>query len=111
MTKVTLRSKPISGNRLTLYLDYYPPITHPTTGKLTRREFLKLFLHSEVENEEQMYVNGDGKTHRRIVPVLDRNKNEKKKRLTDLEKQHNRATNELAETIRAQRQLSVQKGN
>jgi len=45
MIKVTLRSKPISGNRLTLYLDYYPPIPHPVTGKATRREFLKLFVY------------------------------------------------------------------
>jgi hypothetical protein len=75
MTKVTLRNKPISGNRQTLYLDYYPPIAHPVTGKLTRREFLKLFVHSDVEQDEELYVNGEGKTQRRIVPVFDRNKN------------------------------------
>lgn len=111
MTKVTLRNKPISGNRLTLYLDYYPPIPHPQTGKATRREFLKLFLYSDTELEEQMYVNSEGKTQRRIAPVLDKHLKEKKRRITEIEKQHNKATYELAEAIRAQRQLSVQKGN
>jgi integrase len=41
MTLVTLRNKPLSDNRRRLYLDYYPPIPHPETGKLTRREILK----------------------------------------------------------------------
>jgi len=41
--KVTLRNKPISKGRKSLYLDFYPPIPHPKTGKLTRREFLGLY--------------------------------------------------------------------
>lgn len=44
MTKVSLRRKPISRGRHTLYLDYYPPVPHPDTGKLTRREFLSLYI-------------------------------------------------------------------
>lgn len=47
MTKVTLRQKPISKGRQTLYLDYYPPIPNPETGKLTRREFLSLFVYEK----------------------------------------------------------------
>lgn len=43
-TKVKLRQKPISGNRLSLYLDFYPPIPDPKTGEPTRREFLKLHI-------------------------------------------------------------------
>ena len=45
MTKVKLRRKPISQGRQTLYLDFYPPIPHPDTGKLTRREFLSLYVY------------------------------------------------------------------
>lgn len=41
-TKVFLREKKLSGNRRSLYLDFYPPIIHPETGKPTRREFLRL---------------------------------------------------------------------
>jgi integrase len=43
-TKVTLREKSISGNRLSLYLDFYPPITDPETGKPTRRQFLGMYI-------------------------------------------------------------------
>jgi integrase len=43
-TKVTLRQKPISKGRQSLYLDFYPAIPHPDTGKPTRREFLGLYF-------------------------------------------------------------------
>lgn len=44
MIKVHLRKKPISDGRTSLYLDYYPAISHPDTGKPTRREFLGLYV-------------------------------------------------------------------
>ena len=43
-TKVKLRQKKISPRRKSLYLDFYPPISHPETGKPTRREFLGLYI-------------------------------------------------------------------
>lgn len=43
-TKVSLRHKKISKGRKSLYLDFYPPIPHPETGKPTRREFLGLYI-------------------------------------------------------------------
>jgi integrase len=49
-TKVKLRQKPISGNRQSLYLDFYPPIPHPETGEPTRREFLGLYLYDKTNN-------------------------------------------------------------
>jgi len=42
--KVSLRQKAISGNRKSLYLDFYPAIPHPETGVPTRREFLGLYI-------------------------------------------------------------------
>ena len=42
--KVKLREKKISGNRQSLYLDFYPAIPHPETGEPTRREFLGLYI-------------------------------------------------------------------
>lgn len=39
-TKVKVRTKPINGGMDTVYLDFYPAIKHPDTGKPTRREFL-----------------------------------------------------------------------
>lgn len=48
--KVKLRQKTISGNRLSLYLDFYPAIPHPETGAPTRREFLGLYLFDKAKN-------------------------------------------------------------
>lgn len=42
--KVSLRQKAISNNRQSLYLDFYPAIPHPKTGKPTRREFLGMYI-------------------------------------------------------------------
>ncbi len=43
MIKVKLRSKAISGDRHSYYLDFYPAIPNPKTGISTRREFLGLY--------------------------------------------------------------------
>ncbi len=51
--KVKLRKKPISGNRETLYLDFYPAIVHFKTGKSTRREFLKLYVYKPIKYVEK----------------------------------------------------------
>ena len=45
---VTLRQKPIKGGKeQSLYLDFYPAIKNPQTGKLTRREFLSIYIQSK----------------------------------------------------------------
>lgn len=49
-TKVSLRQKKISKGRKSLYLDFYPPIPHPETGKPTRREFLGLYIYEKTKN-------------------------------------------------------------
>jgi len=48
-TKVTLRQKPISGDRASLFLDFYPAIPHPKTGKPTRRDFLGMYIHTPLK--------------------------------------------------------------
>lgn len=47
--KVKLRQKEISGKRQSLYLDFYPPISHPKTGEPTRREFLGLYIFEKAK--------------------------------------------------------------
>jgi len=37
--KVKLRRKTISGNKESLYLDFYPAIPHPETGRRRERFF------------------------------------------------------------------------
>ena len=58
---VTLRKKSIGKGRESLYLDFYPPIISPETGKPTRREFLKLYMTvkprtpiDKLENDENI---------------------------------------------------------
>lgn len=46
-TKVTVRSKAISQGKRTVYLDFYPPIRNPKTGKSTRREFLGIYIYDK----------------------------------------------------------------
>ena len=51
MGKVTIRKKPISKGRQTLYLDFYPPVPHPDTGKVQRRHYLKIYVYSKPKTE------------------------------------------------------------
>jgi integrase len=107
--KVKLRSKSISGNRQSLYLDFYPPIPHPKTDKPTRREFLNLFLQNEIEIEEQKYFDDKGKEQKRFVTVLRKDGEQKKVKLNAFEKQHNEETWKLAEQIRQKRENQLNK--
>ncbi len=107
--KVTIRTKPIQGGKIRIYLDYYPAITNPDTGKQTRREFLDLYLYSEIEYKEETYTTGNNNIAVRILTELDSKGNPKKVKLDALQKTHNRETLQLAENIKAQRQLQIQK--
>jgi hypothetical protein len=49
--KVALRKKALTGGRSSLYLDFYPALLHPDTGKLTRREFLGIQLFNKPKDE------------------------------------------------------------
>ena len=53
MSKVTLRSKKITDGKLSLYLDYYPPIIDSKTGKETRREFLKMAIYENPKSVDE----------------------------------------------------------
>ncbi len=91
MTNVSLRVKKIANAKESLYLDFYPPITNPSTGKPTRREFLGLYLNSDTITDEKGKV--------------------KKIKLNLIDKLHNKETKELAENIKAKRMLEVQRGD
>lgn len=67
MSKVTLRSKPLSKGRLSLYLDYYPPIIDSKTGKETRREFLKIFIYENPKTPEEKKHNNESNEIAEIV--------------------------------------------
>ena len=56
-TSVKLRMRPISGNRFSLYLDFYPPILNPKKGALTRREFLGMYIIENPKNQDDKAYN------------------------------------------------------
>jgi integrase len=108
-TKVKLRTKAIKGNKQSLYLDFYPAIKHPETGEQTRREFLGLILFDEIQNEEQKYIDKNGKPQIRIVPVLDRRGEPKRIKLSPVDKQYNKETLQTAEQIRQRKHNELNK--
>lgn len=55
--KVSLRQKKISKGRASLYLDFYPQIIHPSTGKPTRREFLGSYILEKPSNNNDKLKN------------------------------------------------------
>jgi hypothetical protein len=87
--KVKLRQKTISGNRESLYLDFYPAVPYPETGEQTRREFLGLYINSE--------------------KVKDKNGKIKNIKLSPIDKQHNTDTLKIAEQIRQKRENHLNK--
>ena len=50
-TNVTLRQRVISNGRISLYLDYYPAIRNPYTMKMSRREYLGIYIYARPQNE------------------------------------------------------------
>jgi len=42
----TLRKKQLKSGKLSLYIDYYPPVWNPHKKQYTRREFLNLHIHA-----------------------------------------------------------------
>ena len=58
-TTVTLLSRPIKGGRLSLYLDFYPEVRNPHTMKLTRREFLGIYILARPKTNAEREYNAE----------------------------------------------------
>jgi integrase len=67
--KVTLRQKPISKGRSSLYLDFYPAVLNSETGELTRREFLKMYVKDPIKIKNRKQQNGTVKQ----IPIYSEN--------------------------------------
>lgn len=50
-TKVTLRKRPVTNGQQSLYLDYYPAIRNPKTRRMTRREYLGIYIYAHPRQE------------------------------------------------------------
>jgi integrase len=124
MARVKLREKPIKGNQLSLYYDYYPPIKASATDPETRREFTGLIVYSEIEYtvKENMSkagrrmtregkVSKAGNKYETLIPVLDRSGKPKKRKLTPEEIQYNQETRDQAREGMVKRQGMINKGD
>lgn len=58
-TKVTLRKRELPSGTITLYLDFYPPITNPRTMEKTRREYLGIYLTKNPQSAIEKKANAD----------------------------------------------------
>lgn len=56
---VTLRKRKLPSGRITLYLDFFPPVYNPKTGKFFRREYLGLYLEPKPKNSIEKTVNSE----------------------------------------------------
>jgi integrase len=82
MTKkisITLRKKPISKARQSLYLDFYPPIENSQTRIPTRREFLKLYIFDKPKNPIEKISNEETVRIAELIKI---------RRQTELNKDH-----------------------
>ncbi len=57
---VHLRHKKLSDGKISLYLDYYPPI-RKSDGTLTRREFLNRYLYEKPRSAEEKQINAENR--------------------------------------------------
>jgi integrase len=84
--KVSLRTKVISKNMHSLYLDFYPSILNPKTGNATRREFLGLYLIDKPKNNIDKQHNLDTKSIAESIRQQRENKLNKPEIYSDFEK-------------------------
>ena len=56
-TKVTVRKRPIKKGQTSLYLDFYPAIRDPRSGRLTRREYLGIYIYTNPVEPFQLEYN------------------------------------------------------
>jgi integrase len=67
ISKVKLREKPIKNGQLTLYLDFYPAIPIPNTGRTTRREFLGIYVYAKPQNEFERNYNKEMRLKAEVI--------------------------------------------
>ena len=72
-TNVTLRKKKLSNGKISLYLDFYPPIVNEKNNKATRREFLKLYLFENPVNQIQKISNSECLNTAQLIQIRRQN--------------------------------------
>lgn len=67
ISKITVREKKLAKGKLHLYLDFYPAIKHPVTGKNTRRKFLGIYILANPKTKQEKRMNSESKTKADII--------------------------------------------
>ena len=89
MTKsnVTLRQKELANDRISLYLDFYPPIYNVNKNEYTRREFLKIYLFKNPKNQIQKNTNVENLRTAELIQVQRQNEQNKQNIYSHFEKE------------------------
>lgn len=71
-----MRKRLLPSGKITLYLDYYPPVRDPKTNKMSRREYLGIYLTSkprtlaEREANKEKLIAAEGIRSQREISIL-----------------------------------------
>lgn len=84
---VVLRKKAISNGRISLYLDFYPPILNAETNKYTRREFLKIYLFVKPKDQIQKIANIENLRTAELIHIRRQNELRKNDVYSEFEKE------------------------
>lgn len=64
-----LRQAKLKSNRVSIYIDYYPPVWNPHSEKYTRREYLRLYLYKKPANTLERQQNALSKEVARLIYI------------------------------------------
>ncbi len=68
ISKVTLRKKLLKDEKTqSLFLDFYPPISNPKSGKPTRREYLRMYILEKPKDELEKIQNKNTLLRARMI--------------------------------------------
>lgn len=84
---VTLRQKELKNGRISLYLDFYPPILDTRKNKYTRRDFLKIYLFKKPKNQIQKISNIENRRTAELIQARRQNEINKTNIYTQFEKE------------------------
>lgn len=86
-SNVTLRQKVLANGKISLYLDFYPPILNSETNKYSRREFLKLYLYEKPKNQVQKTSNFESRHNAELIQIRRQNELSKDQIYSTFEKE------------------------
>jgi integrase len=64
---VTLRKRTLPSGRITLYLDFFPPVYNPKTREFSRREYLGLYMVSKPKSNIDKEMNAENLRKAEII--------------------------------------------